>query len=300
MLRFSFEQLRAFVAVSETGSFSKAAKQIKKDRSTLHQQIGNLEIDLGIDLFDRSGKFPKITEEGRSLLTQAQCILYQAIQLQNCGDSLALGIEKCITIYHDISLPSSIIKQIQRDVYQQFPYSQINWLHRGRDEALHDIISEDVDLAIVLNEGNRLFPKEGIAFINLGQLPFACYVHKNNPLSNLVSCSFNDLAQHRQYICENYMQLDLGRELQISGNKAIISNVDIILSLLDEGGWSLLPQCIIEDSALKKDLKKLELSFAINGIRWAYSLVSLSLQSSGKVKSAAIHSIKEAFQAHGK
>ena len=152
MLRFSFEQLSAFVAVAEQGSFSKAAASLQKDRSTLHQQVGNLEIDLNIELFDRTGKFPKITEQGISLLTQAKHILYQAQLLQNSGDSLALGIEQQITIFHDISLPLQVINEIQRETKKKFPYSQINWLHRGRGEAIQAVKDQQADLGRGIDE----------------------------------------------------------------------------------------------------------------------------------------------------
>ncbi|GAL31458.1 transcriptional regulators LysR family [Vibrio variabilis] len=57
MPRASFDQLSAFVAVAEQGSFSKAARTLNKDRSTLHRQVAELEIDWGIELFERTGKF---------------------------------------------------------------------------------------------------------------------------------------------------------------------------------------------------------------------------------------------------
>lgn len=54
-MKISFEQLQAFICVAESGSFSAAARLLRKDRATLHQQIGNLEIDWGMSLFNREG-----------------------------------------------------------------------------------------------------------------------------------------------------------------------------------------------------------------------------------------------------
>ncbi|MCW8331005.1 LysR family transcriptional regulator [Photobacterium sp. SDRW27] len=88
MLRFSFDQLQAFVAVAEQGSFSKAARVLKKDRSTIHQQVGNLEIDLGLELFDRSGKFPVMTDVAQPIFRHAMLVIRQAEQLQSVSESL--------------------------------------------------------------------------------------------------------------------------------------------------------------------------------------------------------------------
>ena len=257
MLRFSFEQLSAFVAVAESGSFSKAAKSIQKDRSTLHQQVGNLEIDLGITLFDRNGKFPKITFEGESLLTQAKHILYQAQLLQNSGDSLADGLEKSLTIYHDISLPISVITEVQNNIQQRFPNTQLNWIHRGRDESVKALVEQQADLALVLSGGNTMLPEQGLAFTNLGYIPFSFFAHKDSLLGKNQNCRLYDLEQSRQYIAENHMEVGLSKMIQISSQQAVISNMDIILSLLKEGGWALLPNHVVSSSLYTQQIKKL-------------------------------------------
>lgn len=58
------EQLEAFVASVETGSFSAAARQLGKVQSGISQQIMNLELDTGLQLFDRSGRYPQLTALG--------------------------------------------------------------------------------------------------------------------------------------------------------------------------------------------------------------------------------------------
>jgi len=296
MLRFSFEQLASFVAVAEKGSFSKAAQSLGKDRSTLHQHVGNLEIDLGITLFDRSGKFPKITFEGNSLLTQARHILYHAQVLQNSGDSLADGIAESLTIYHDISLPISVIGQVQQAVHQQYPQTQMHWIHRGRQESINALADHHADISIILSKGSGVLPSKGLTFTNLGYLPFSFFAHKNTPLAKQASCSLEDLEKQQQYTAENYMEVDLGKNSKISGRIATISNMDIILSLLKQGGWALLPNHFVSSSLYADEIRKLNINFMTNDGRWSLVLLTRTHQSTGKVQSYAIEQFKAAFK----
>jgi DNA-binding transcriptional LysR family regulator len=296
MLRFSFEQLASFVAVAEKGSFSKAAQSVNKDRSTLHQHVGNLEIDLGITLFDRSGKFPQITFEGASLLTQARHILYHAQLLQNSGDSLAEGLAESLTIYHDISLPISVIEQVQLAVHQKYPNTQLHWIHRGREESINALSAQQTDISIILSAGSGVLPKKGLAFTNLGYLPFSFFAHKNTPLAKQTSCSLEDLEQQQQYTAENYMEVELGQSVKISGKVAVISNMDIILSLLKQGGWSLLPNHFVSSSSYAHEMKKLDIDFMTNDGRWSLVLLTRTHQSVGKVQSYAIEQFKKSFK----
>lgn len=52
-MRYSPEALTAFVETVAAGSFSAAARRLRKSQSTISTSIANLEADLGFDLFDR-------------------------------------------------------------------------------------------------------------------------------------------------------------------------------------------------------------------------------------------------------
>lgn len=58
----SLEHFKALLATAETGSFSAAARRLGKAQSVVSAAIANLEIDLGLALFDRSGRYPVLTE----------------------------------------------------------------------------------------------------------------------------------------------------------------------------------------------------------------------------------------------
>ena len=63
-MRYSPEALTAFVETVAAGSFSAAARRLRKSQSTISTSIANLEADLGFELFDRSARHPVLTAQG--------------------------------------------------------------------------------------------------------------------------------------------------------------------------------------------------------------------------------------------
>ncbi|MGA3201055.1 MAG: LysR family transcriptional regulator, partial [Bryobacteraceae bacterium] len=67
--------LRYFKAVAEQGSFSGAARGIYVSQSALSEQIADLERELGVPLFDRSGRKLRLTVHGEIFLRESNKVL---------------------------------------------------------------------------------------------------------------------------------------------------------------------------------------------------------------------------------
>lgn len=79
------KQLRYFIAVAESSSFSKAAKKLYITQPALSQQISKLEEELGVVLFDRNTRFIQLTAAGRDLYRRA---LHLLRELENMVQSV--------------------------------------------------------------------------------------------------------------------------------------------------------------------------------------------------------------------
>ena len=65
------DQLRTFIAISDTGSFTKAAEVVNKTQSAVSMQMKRLEERLERPIFSRDGRASKLTEDGQRLLDYA-------------------------------------------------------------------------------------------------------------------------------------------------------------------------------------------------------------------------------------
>ncbi|MGH7295415.1 MAG: helix-turn-helix domain-containing protein, partial [Polyangiaceae bacterium] len=67
----TIEQLRTLRAVAETGSFTAAARKLGRVPAAVSQSIDRLETQLGLRLFDRSGRSPRLTRHGEAVAAAA-------------------------------------------------------------------------------------------------------------------------------------------------------------------------------------------------------------------------------------
>src|SRR3954471_13594555 len=85
-------QLRYFLAVADTGNFTRAAERSHVTQPSLSQQILNLEREVGHKLFHRLGRKAVLTEAGTAFLDRARRIL---VEVENAakelGDHPSLG-----------------------------------------------------------------------------------------------------------------------------------------------------------------------------------------------------------------
>lgn len=91
-------QLRFFVEVARAGSFLGAADSLNVAQPSLWRQVRALEAELGVPLFERSGRGVVITSAGTQLLTRTERLLFHADKLRTMADELARGREGIVTI----------------------------------------------------------------------------------------------------------------------------------------------------------------------------------------------------------
>src|ERR1700733_15608049 len=104
----SLDQLRTFIAAADEGSFSAAARRLKRTQSFVSQAVSNLESQLGVRLFDRTLRFPVLTDQGRAILANARAVTSQMDLLKARAKGLAGGCEPEITVVVDVMFPMAV------------------------------------------------------------------------------------------------------------------------------------------------------------------------------------------------
>lgn len=95
---FDWNQARAFLATAEEGSLSAAARTLGQTQPTLGRQVSSLESDLGVTLFERSGRSLELTDTGIELLEHFKAMRDAATNASLAASGRAEAIEGVVTL----------------------------------------------------------------------------------------------------------------------------------------------------------------------------------------------------------
>ena len=117
----TLDQMRVLVAVTESGSFSAAARRLGRVQSAISQAVGAMETTLGVALFDRSTKTPTLTEAGVAIVEDARAIVHSAKALRARAESIAEDVEAELTLAVDATFPMPLLMESLRALRAAFP-----------------------------------------------------------------------------------------------------------------------------------------------------------------------------------
>src|ERR1700682_1766189 len=117
----SLDQLRTFIAAAEEGRFSAASRRLRRAQSLVSQSLANLEGQLGVKLFDRSGHLPVLTDQGRALLANARAVAGDVDLLKARAKNLAGGLEPELSVAVDVMFPDATFTSAVAAFQKEFP-----------------------------------------------------------------------------------------------------------------------------------------------------------------------------------
>jgi DNA-binding transcriptional LysR family regulator len=119
--RVSLDQLRTFIAAVEGGSFSAAGRRLRRAQSVVSQTLANMEVQIGVKLFDRRGRYPVLTDQGRALLADARAVAGHVDVLKARAKSLAGGLEPELSVAVDVMFPPARFTGAVAAFQREFP-----------------------------------------------------------------------------------------------------------------------------------------------------------------------------------
>src|ERR1700733_6993111 len=105
----SFDQLKAFIAAVDEGSFSAGARRLRRAQSAVSELVSNLEAQIGVVLFDRSERYPKLTPAGVVLVADARTVLANVDLLKARAKGISGGLESELSAVVDVLFPIEAI-----------------------------------------------------------------------------------------------------------------------------------------------------------------------------------------------
>ncbi|QMI06453.1 LysR family transcriptional regulator [Citrobacter sp. RHB25-C09] len=254
-MRYSPEALTAFVETVSCGSFSAAARRLRKSQSTISTAIAHLEADLGIQLFDRTSRQPVLTEEGKKVLGYVQAILSASERLDEVALSLAGETEARLTFVLSDTLHPDVLEELMVQFDRQFPHTEFECLI-GEDVDVIDLLQKE-RAQVGLIEARDHYPTD----IGATRLPMqtwmGLYVAASHPLAGQQNVQLDQLHTWRELRLNTY--LDSGTQLA-RGPVWSAPNYLLLLSMAVQGfGWCALPCALVDEFAAEKSLVQLAL-----------------------------------------
>jgi DNA-binding transcriptional LysR family regulator len=176
----TLDQLRTFIAAAEEGSFSAAGRKLRRAQSVVSQTLLNLEAQLGVTLFDRSERYPRLTEAGTALLTEARGVADQMDGFKARARSMKEGLEPELSVAVDVMYPMDGLTRAAGYCREFFPNTPL----RVYVEALGGVIQPVMDGVCRIGIVGSLpaIPDE-LASEPLIDVPFITVVAPSHPLA---------------------------------------------------------------------------------------------------------------------
>ena len=144
------KQLRTFVSLARTGSFTATAKEVFITQSAVSHSMRALETELGCRLLNRVGKRTTLTLEGEQLLRQAEKIIADMMSARASLDKLGKWGETRLRIGASLSACQYLLPGVLREFKKMHPKCRVS-LEPGDSPALSEAVREQrIDLALTL------------------------------------------------------------------------------------------------------------------------------------------------------
>ena len=151
MVVVDLRQLEYFVALSEVGSFVRAAESRHITQSALSQQIARLEREWGVQLFDRSVRGAELTAEGAVLLEGSKEVLAAVTALQARASSVAREVTAEVRVGSaTYGIRSRGRQQAVAEFSARYPQVDVRFTNSWSPELLRMLIDGEIDLAFAM------------------------------------------------------------------------------------------------------------------------------------------------------
>lgn len=246
--RITLDQVRTFVTVVESGSFRSGAQRLSRVQSAVSNAVANLEAELGVALFDRSGHRPVLTPEGQALLANARDILLRVDAMRARARGLNKGIELELSLTVDTLFPIAAVGAALTEVRAAYPSVSIRLAIEPLGGPVTALIEKRSTLAILVGED---FRNPRIALEAIFPIQQVAVVSAKHPLAmknGVETISLPDLADHLQIVLSDPTPLSEGRDFGVlSPQTCRVSSQDAKHEMVLAGlGWGRLPLWLVD------------------------------------------------------
>ena len=205
----TLQQLKYVLVISETGSMNKAAEQLYVSQPSLTSSVQELEKEIGIKIFNRSGRGVSLTNDGAEFIQYARQVVGQFDVLSEKYMSKGNVKKKFgVSTQHYSFAVKAFVEMVKNFDTKEYEFAI---RETKTAEIISDVATMRSEIGIIyLNDFNRksltkLLSSNGLQFHTLTKCSPFVYLWKGHPLAGEKYISFDQLAD---YPCLSFEQGD--------------------------------------------------------------------------------------------
>jgi DNA-binding transcriptional LysR family regulator len=253
----SLDQLRTFIAAAETGSFSAAGRRLSRAQSVVSQTIANLEDQLRVTLFDRTGRYPRLTDQGRVLLGDARAVASGIDALKARAKSIAGGVEPELSVVFDVMVPMNVVTLLAASFGDAFPDTSLRLYVEALGGVARALLDGQCNLGVM---GTLAVGRQELVSERLMSVRMTIVVAPNHPLAQITGpVSRSELARHVQLVLTDRTELSAGQEFGVlSPRNWRLADLGAKHAFLRAGlGFGGMPAVMVERDIAEGALKEI-------------------------------------------
>lgn len=254
----SLDQLRTFVAAVDEGSFSAAARKLNRVQSAVSGWVSSLEAQIGVVLFDRSGRFPKLTPEGVLLLADARNIVAGVDTLKARAKLMNSGLEAELSVVVDVFFPTSAVARAAKAFAERFPLTPLRIFVEGLGAAYQPVLDGRCSIGI-LGPLPLSFPS--LTSERLGEIALVMVAAPGHPLARFKGrIAKEELAKHVQLVLTDRSALLGAQDFGVmSPSTWRLADLSTKYAFLKDGvGWGSMPLPMVHEDLAAGTLVTIE------------------------------------------
>lgn len=287
------DHLELLLAVVEHGSFSAAARTLRRTQSAVSMAIANLEAELDLTLFDRSRREPVPTAELLAMLPDARLIASRLQALRLHLQELSGGLESYLRLglVCDVD-PKPALTALQA-LEQHYPGLDIELRTAAQDTLIEALKKRELDLCIAY--GGLELESVGIVQ-SLWTETISAVAAPGHPLLQNGPRPLEELKAHRQIVISS-PQNDTGKDRSmLSLRQWKTDSLAMTLELVERGlGWANLPLSCLGPSLKSGRLTRIQFSTGSNGLDLPIYLLQAKGQEAGKAQALFRQALQNAL-----